>query len=45
MASEQFRDWAEKVVRKAIEFQDKTFRQLVEEKIVPSWAEYFLKKS
>lgn len=43
--TELFRDWAEFVARKAIDFQDKTFRQLVNEKIIPSWAEYVLKQA
>ena len=44
MTNEQFRDWAELVARAAIDDQDKTFRQLVEEKIIPSWAEYVVNR-
>lgn len=38
-----FRDWAEKLARAAIAYQDKTFRQLVDERIINSWAEYVIK--
>ena len=37
--------WALLLTSEAINHQDKTFRQLVDEKIIPSWAEFYLKKS
>jgi len=44
-ARKHFRDWSEEVTRAAMDNQDKTFRQLVNEKIIPSWAEYVLNRS
>lgn len=43
ISDNRFAEWAVKVVRVAMNNQDKTFRQLVDEKLVPSWAEYVLK--
>lgn len=43
MKGRKFQEWALLVTNKAIVNQDKTFRQLVDEKIIPSWAEYFLR--
>ena len=40
--NEAFNQWAVIFARAAIKHQDKTFRQMVHEKIIPSYAEYFL---
>ena len=40
--STAFNQWAVILARAAMKYQDKTFRQMVHEKIIPSYAEYFL---
>ena len=42
---ERFSKWAVIFARAASKHQDLTFRQLVERKIIPSWAEFVLKEA
>lgn len=41
----EFSEWAVLLAKNALKYQDKTFRQLVHEKIVPSWTEYLFKQT
>jgi len=45
MAKDQrFQEWALELAKAAIKHPDKTFRQLMDEWIVPSWTDYFLEE-
>lgn len=41
---ERFQKWALIIAKALIQNQDKTFRQLVDKQIIPSWTDFFLVK-
>lgn len=44
MTDETYQKWAVKVAKTAADNKDKTLRQLIKEKRVPTWISYFLGK-
>lgn len=44
MTDETYQEWAVKVAKSAADNKDKTLRELIKEKMVPTWIHFFLRK-